>query len=227
MYESILQDLMKMKGMSIQYVKYLVRSMIGFLYYAKYKESNKTEYLLESKRLIHKSLNLDNTSVKLRAVTFFLTNPECSQSIEICEKFLAFPPKHNANGEYLNHIDVNVFEQLLEEKTTEEIENTTKAILSMFYSSVELKSLPGNYDITQQNPVWIYRNFTNIFFHDLFIDVAFMTAEKWVVPDPIQYELLSLPEDANYENFHFLVSIWIQCLFAFKLNYYATMRWKM
>ena len=29
------------KGVSIHYVKYLVRSMIGFLYYAKYKESNK------------------------------------------------------------------------------------------------------------------------------------------------------------------------------------------
>jgi hypothetical protein len=98
---------------------------------------------------------------------------------------------------------VNVFEQLLEEKTTENIEDTTKAILSMFYSSVELESLPGNYDITQQNPVWIYHNFTNIFFHDLYIDLAFMTAEKWVVPDPIQYELLSLPEDANYEKFPF------------------------
>jgi hypothetical protein len=90
MYESILQHLKKMKGMSIQYFKYLVRSMIGFLYYAKYKESNKTEYLLESKRLIHKSLNLDNTSVKLRAATFFLTNLECRQSIEICEKNFAF-----------------------------------------------------------------------------------------------------------------------------------------
>ena len=213
--------------MSIQFVKYLVRSMIGFLYYAKYKESNKTEDLLKSKRLIHKSLNLDNTSVKLRAATFFLTNLEFSQSIEICEKFLAFPPKHNANGEYLNHIYVNVFEQLLEDKTTEEIENTTKEILSMLHSSVELKSLPGNCEITQQNPVWIYRNFTNIFFHDLYIGVAFMTAETWVVPEPIQYELLSLPEDANYENFHFLVSIWIQCLLAFKLNYYATMRWQM
>ena len=107
------------------------------------------------------------------------------------------------NGEYLNHIDVNVFEQLLEEKTTEEIENTTKAILSLFYSSVELKSLPGNYDITQHNPVWIYRNFTNIFFHDLYIDIAFMTAKKWVVPDPIQYELFSFPKDANYEKFPF------------------------
>jgi hypothetical protein len=55
-------------------------------------------------------------------------------NIEICEKFLAFPPKHNANGEYLNHIYVNVFEQLLEDKTTEEIENTTKEILSMLHS---------------------------------------------------------------------------------------------
>jgi hypothetical protein len=26
-----------------------------------------------------------------------------------------------------------------------------------------------------------------------------MTAEKWVVPDPIQYELLSLPNNADYE----------------------------
>ena len=26
---------------------------------------------------------------------------------------------------------------------------------------------------------------------------------------------------------HFLVSIWIHCLFAFKLNYYATIRWEM
>jgi hypothetical protein len=61
--------------------------------------------------------------------------------------------------------------------TTEEIENTTKEILSMLHSSVELKSLPGNCEITQQNPVLIYRNFTNIFFHDLYIGVAFMTAE--------------------------------------------------
>jgi hypothetical protein len=30
-----------------------------------------------------------------------------------------------------------------------------------------------------------------------------MTAEKWVVPDPIQYELLSLPKDAEYEEFPF------------------------
>jgi hypothetical protein len=132
---NILQNLTKVKGVAIEYAKYFIRSMIGFLYYVKYKESNKTEDLLESKRLIHKSLNLDNTSVKLRAATFFLTNLEFSQSIEICEKFLAFPPKHNANGEYLNHIYVNVSEQLLEDKTTEEIENTTKAILSMLHSS--------------------------------------------------------------------------------------------
>jgi hypothetical protein len=55
-----------------------------------------------------------------------------------------------------------------------------------------MKSLPGNYDITQQNPAWIFRNFRNIFFHDLYTNVNFMTAEKWVVPDHILYELLSL-----------------------------------
>jgi hypothetical protein len=48
--------------------------------------------------------------------------------------------------------------------TTEEIENIMKEILPMFYSSVKLKSLPGNYDIAQQNTVWIFRNLTNIFF---------------------------------------------------------------
>jgi hypothetical protein len=30
-----------------------------------------------------------------------------------------------------------------------------------------------------------------------------MTAEKWVVPDPIQYELLSLPNYTDYEEFPF------------------------
>jgi hypothetical protein len=74
-----------------------------------------------------------------------------------------------------------------------------KAILPMFYSSVELKSFPANYDITQQNPVWIFRSFTNIFFHGLYMDAIFMTAEQWVVPDPIQYELLSLLPNADEE----------------------------
>jgi hypothetical protein len=31
------------------------------------------------------------------------------------------------------------------------------------------------------------------------MDVTFMTAEQWVVPDPIQYELLSLSQDADYD----------------------------
>jgi hypothetical protein len=121
-YENSLQN-KKKKGMSIHYAKNLVRSMIGFLYYAKYKESNKTDFLLESKRQIHKSLDLDNTSVQLHAVTFFFKNLEYSQSIEICEKLLTFPQRHKVNGEYHNHIDVKVPEKLLEEKTTEEIEN--------------------------------------------------------------------------------------------------------
>ena len=71
-YVNIQQNLKKEKGASIEFSKYLVRSMLGFLYYAKYKESNKTDLLLESKRLIQKSLNLDNSCVKLRAATFFL-----------------------------------------------------------------------------------------------------------------------------------------------------------
>jgi hypothetical protein len=65
-----------------------------------------------------------------------------------------------------------------------------KTILLMFYNSVKLKSFPGKYDITQHNTIWIFRNFTNIFFHGIYMDVTFMTAEKWMVPFPIQYELL-------------------------------------
>ena len=82
-----------------------------------------------------------------------------------------------------------MLEQLLKMKTTKEIENIVKAIWPMVYSSVKLKAMPGNYDITQHNPVWIFRNFTTIFYHDVYMDVFCMTAEEWVVPDPIQYEL--------------------------------------
>ena len=35
------------------------------------------------------------------------------------------------------------------------------------------------------------------------MDVIFMTAAQWVVPDPIQYELPSLPPNADYEEFPF------------------------
>jgi hypothetical protein len=106
--------------------------------------------------------------------------------------------------EYISDMLINYFDQMLEWNTTEEIENIMKAILPMFFSSFKLKSLPGNYDITQQNPVWKFRNLTNISFRDLYIDVTFMTAEKWVVPDPIQYELLSLRQVANNEESPFL-----------------------
>jgi hypothetical protein len=58
-YVNILQNLKKVKGVAIEYAKYFIRSMIGFLYYVKYKESNKMVALLTSKRLIKKSLNLD------------------------------------------------------------------------------------------------------------------------------------------------------------------------
>jgi len=45
-YENILQNLQKVKGVSIHYVKYVVRSIFGFLYYSKYKESSKAYVLL-------------------------------------------------------------------------------------------------------------------------------------------------------------------------------------
>jgi len=41
-YVNILQNLKKVKGVSIQFSTYFVRSMVGFLYNVKYKESNKT-----------------------------------------------------------------------------------------------------------------------------------------------------------------------------------------
>ena len=204
-YLDILQNLKEVKGEDIEYANYLVRSMLGFLYYAKYTESSKTDMLRASKRLIQTSLNLDNSCVKLRAATFYLINMEYSQSIEMCDTFLTFPPRHKIDSsflEYVNEMYMEVF-QLLEVKKTEEIENIMKAILSMSYCSVKLKSLPGNYDITQQNPVWIFRNFTNIFFHDLSVDVAFMRAEKLMVPEPILYELLSLPQVAYYNQVPF------------------------
>jgi len=191
---NILQSLEKVEGMAIPCAKYLVRNILCFLYYAKYKESNKTEFLSTSKRLIQESLDLDNSCIKLRAATFFLTNQEYRQSIEICDTFLIFLPRHIGNAEYIKNIGVNMSKQLFTGKTTAEIENNMKEILPIMYSSVKLEYLPGNYDITQKSPLWIFRNFTNIFFHDLYMDVNFMTAEKWVVPDPIQYELLSLPQ---------------------------------
>ena len=174
--------------------------MVRFLYYAKYKKSNKTQFLLASKRLIKNSLDLDNPCIKLRAATFFLIRLEYSQSIKICDTFLTFPPRYKIYSSYLQYVydmEKRVSQQLFEEKTTEEIENIMKGILQMFYSSVKLKSLPGNYDITQHNPVWIFSNLTNIFFHGLYADVTFKTEAKWVVPGPIQYELLSLPKNAD------------------------------
>ena len=198
-YKNILQNLKKVRGVCIQFPRYFVRSMMGFLYYAKYKESNKTQFVLASKRLVQQSLNLESSCIKLRGATFFLTNMEYSQAIEICDTFLTFPPRYTMDSvvQYGEDIILTLNKQLFNGKTTDEIENFMKTILPMFYSSVKLKSLPANYDITQQNPVWIFCNFTNIYFHDLCMDVIFMTAEKWVVPDPIQYELLSLPKDAS------------------------------
>ena len=154
-YMNILQNLKKVKGVTIQYVEYLVRNMVGFLYYVKYKESNKADFLLASKRLIAKSLNLDNSTVKLRGATFFLTNLKYSQSVEICDTFLTCPPRYEMKSyvKYSEGITNTLFDQVFKDKRTEEIENAMKAILRMFYSSVKLKSLPENYDITQKNPM--------------------------------------------------------------------------
>jgi hypothetical protein len=199
---NILENVEKVKGVTIQYAKYFVLSTVGFLCYAKYKELNNIALLCASKGLIQTSLNLDNSCVKLRAATFFLTNQEYRQSIEMCESFLStFPPRNTIDigyNEYVDGIRNEVFQQVIKVKKTEENEIIMKAILPMFYSSVELTSLPGNYDITQQNPVWIFRNCTNIVFLGLYIDVTFMTAEQWVVPDPIQYELLSLSQNTEF-----------------------------
>ena len=103
-YVNILKNLSKEKGVAFQYFVCLVRSMVGFLYYAKYKESNKAECLLASKRLIHKSLNLDNSCVKLRAATFLLSNLEYSESIEICDTFLTFPPRLRVDSGYIEYV---------------------------------------------------------------------------------------------------------------------------
>ena len=202
-YVKILQNLKEVKGMANHYVKYVVKSMLGFLYYEQYRESNKADILLTSKRLIHQSLKLDNSCVKLRAAIFFLSNMEYSKSVEICDTFLTFPPRYKMDSyyDYFQDIMNKVVDQLVQEKTTEENEIVMTEILPMFYTSVKLKPLPENYDITQQNLVWIFRNLTNICFHGLYMDVTFMTAEKWVVPDPIQYELLSLPHNADHEEF--------------------------
>jgi thiamine transporter ThiT len=67
-YRTILQNLRKEKAVVIQYAKHLIKSMVGFLYYANYKESNNSEYLRASKRLIQNSLNLEYTCVKLLSV---------------------------------------------------------------------------------------------------------------------------------------------------------------
>jgi ABC-type multidrug transport system fused ATPase/permease subunit len=201
-YRNIQQYLQKVKGVFSQYVKYLIKSMMGFLYYANNKESNNSEYLLVSKRLIKKSLDLDTSCVKLRAATFFLTNLDYSKSVEMCDTLITFPPTYKMEINYGEHIEdliKKVSHQLFNGKTSDEIENIMNAILPTFCSSFKLKSLPGNYDMTRQNSVSIFHNFTNIVFHDVSLEVTFMTADKWVVPDPILFELLSLPQVADNE----------------------------
>jgi hypothetical protein len=141
-YKNIQKYLKKVKGASSQFVKYLIKSMVGFLYYAKYKESSNSEYLLASKRLIKISLDLDTSCVKLRAATFFLTNLEYSKSVEMCDTFFTFPPTYKMEinyGEYTDDLMKKVFHQLSKGKTSDEIENIMNAILPTFCSSFKLK----------------------------------------------------------------------------------------
>ena len=128
-------------------------------------------------------------------------------------------------GDYIEDIITKLIEQLFKGKTTEGIENIMKEILTMCYSSVELKYLTANYDITQHNPVWIFRNcIAQTYCHGLYMDVTFMTANNgwFLIPSNMNY--FHYHKMQIMQNFHFLVSIWIQCLFAFKLNSYATIR---
>ena len=214
----------------MHYATYLLSSMVGVLYYAKYKETKKAEFLLTSKRLIKETLNFENSCVNLLEATFFLANLEYSQSIEICDTFLTFPQRQQIESSYRKYtidIDMKVYQQLIKLNSNDEIENIVKTILSMFSNSVKLKSLPGSYDIAQQDPVWIFRNFTNIFFHGLYIDVTFVTAEQGVIPEPLSMNYFHYDKLQIMENHHFRVFIWIQGLFAFKLSLYATIRWEM
>jgi hypothetical protein len=75
-HTNLKQNWKKRKEVYMHYVTYLLSSMVGVLYYAKYKETKKAEFLLTSKRLIKKSLNLENSCIHLRAATFFLANLE-------------------------------------------------------------------------------------------------------------------------------------------------------
>ena len=132
-YENILQNLKKEKGVCIQFPKYFVSSMVGFLYYAKHKESNKTQCVLASKR-VQQSLNLESSCIKLRGATFFSTNMEYSQAIEICDTFLTFPPRYTMDSfaHCSEDIITKLNEQLFKRNTTEGIENIMKTILPMF-----------------------------------------------------------------------------------------------
>jgi hypothetical protein len=138
-------------------------------------------------------LNLDNSCVKLRAATFFLTNFEYSQAIKICDTFLTFPPRHKVQvafgverSSYIYAKDkiLRLRQQLSKVKTTEEIENIKTEILPMFYASVKLKSLSRNYDITNVAA----RNFTQELsrFNDFLIS-RFDSSNKSVLFDSLYF----------------------------------------
>ena len=51
-YVNIRQNLKRVKGVIIHYVKYVIRSIMSFLYCAMYTESKKTAFVFASKQLI-------------------------------------------------------------------------------------------------------------------------------------------------------------------------------
>jgi hypothetical protein len=80
----------------------------------------------------------------------------------------------------MNDIGANVFEQLFKVKTIEEIENIMKAILPMLYSSIEIYAWKLRYNTTKSR-----LDIPHIF-HDLNMNVTFIAADTWMVPDAIQ-----------------------------------------
>jgi hypothetical protein len=144
-YMNILQNLKQVKGIGIHYVVDFVRSMMGFLFNVKYKESNKTDFL-----------NYPDLSIFELVALMQVRNPFCLILYTLHwirnPSYFWQSPQHN------------------ECLFLEEIENIMKTILLMFYNSVKLKFFPGKYDITQHNTIWICRNFTIICFHGISID---------------------------------------------------------
>jgi len=62
-------------------------------------------------QLVQKSLNLESSCIKLRGATFFVTNLEYNQLIEMCDTFLTFQPKYRMDSyaDYIKDIITKFF----------------------------------------------------------------------------------------------------------------------